>query len=117
MHAEAAALDHRRTAHADARVLRRDHHVTAAQQRGVAREAEPRGDADERHEAAQAREEMERPAVQTGDDRHVHVARATATSLGEQHHRQAAALGQLEQAVLLEVVAHALRAGEDGVVV
>ena len=43
--AEAAALDHRRAAHADARVLGRDHDVAAAEQRGVAREAVAGGDA------------------------------------------------------------------------
>ena len=40
-----------------------------------------------------------------------------AAALGEQHDRQPAPLGDLEQAVLLEVVAHALRAGQDRVVV
>ncbi len=116
-HAKPAALDHRRTAHADARVLGGDHHVAAAEQRGVAREAVARRDADERHEAAELREQRERAAVQTRDDRHVDVAGAPAAALREQHHRQPAALGQLEQAVLLGVVAHPLGARQDGVVV
>ena len=60
---------------------------------------------------------VERAAVEPGDDRHVDVARAPAAALGEQHHRQPAPLGELEQAVLLEVVAHALRAGQHRVVV
>ena len=59
----------------------------------------------------------ERAAVEAGDDRHVHVARAPAAALGEQHDRQPAPLGELEQAVLLGVVAHALRARQHGVVV
>ena len=117
VHAEPAALDHRRAAHADARVLGGDHHVAAAEQRGVAREAVARGDAHQRHEAAERGEQLERAAVQAGDDRHVDVARAPAAALGEQHHRQAPPLGDLEQAVLLEVVAHALGARQDGVVV
>ena len=117
VHAQAAALDHRRAAHADARVLARDHHVAAAEQRGVAGEAVARGDADERHEAAEPREQREGAAVQPGDDRHVDVARAPAAALGEQHDRQPAPLGDLEQPVLLGVVAHPLRAGEHRVVV
>ena len=59
----------------------------------------------------------ERAAVEARDDRHVDVARAPAAALGEQHHRQPPPLGELEQAVLLGVVAHALRAGEHRVVV
>ena len=51
--AEAAALDHRRAAHADVRVGGGDDHVAAAEERGVAGEAVARVDADERHEAAQ----------------------------------------------------------------
>ena len=60
---------------------------------------------------------VERAAVEAGDDRHVDVAGPPAAALGEQHDRQPAALGELEQAVLLEVVAHALGAGQHGVVV
>ena len=55
-HAEAAAFDHRRAAHADVRVLRRDDDVAAAEQRGVAGEAAAGDDADQRHEAAQPAE-------------------------------------------------------------
>jgi len=87
VHAEAAALDHRRAAHADARVLGGDHHVAAAEQCGVAGEAVARGDADQRHEAAELGEQRERAAVEARDDRHVDVARASTATLGEQHHR------------------------------
>ena len=45
-HAEPAALDHRRAAHADVGVFGGDDHVAAAEQRGVAGEAATRGDAD-----------------------------------------------------------------------
>ena len=116
-HAEPAALDHRRSAHADARVLGRDHDVAAPEQRGVAGEAIPGRDPDERDEAAQAREQMEGAHVEAGDVRHVDVAGAAAAALGEQDDRQAPALGDLEQPVLLQVIAHPLGAGEDGVVV
>src|ERR1700760_833188 len=42
---------------------------------------------------------------------------APAAALGEQHHRQPPAPGDLKQPVLLEMVAHPLGAGQDGVVV
>ncbi len=115
--AQPAALDHRGPAHADARILCRDDHVAAAEQRGVAREAVARGDADQRHEAAQSGEQLKRAAVKARDDRHVHVARPPAAPLREQHDRQPAALCDVEQAVLLEVVAHALRSRQHRVVV
>ena len=47
----------------------------------------------------------------------VGVARPPAAALGEQHDRQPVALGELQQAVGLAVVADPLRAGEDRVVV
>ena len=88
--AQPAALDHRRAAHADARVLGRDHHVAAAEQRGVAREAVPGGDPHERDQPAEAREQVEGAAVEARDDRRVDIARSPAAALGEQHHRQPA---------------------------
>ena len=115
--AEAAAFDHRRPAHADRAVARRDDDVAAAEQRGVAGEAAAGDDADQRHPAAQAREAREGRDVQAGDDRHVDVAGPAAAALGEEHHRQALLARDLEQPVGLLVVAHALRAGEDGRVV
>ena len=65
----------------------------------------------------EAREVLERPAVEARDDRHVAVAGPSAAALGEQHHRQTPPLRDLEQPVLLHVPAHALRAGEHHVVV
>jgi len=47
-HPEARTLDHHRPAHADARIGRRDDHVAAAEQGGIAGEGAARGDADER---------------------------------------------------------------------
>ena len=117
VHAEAAAFDHRRTAHADVRVGGRDHDVAAAEQRRVAGEAPSRVDADQRHEPAQRTPQRERHAVEPGHAGPVGVARPSAAALGEEDDRQAQALGQLEQAVLLAMVLQALRAGEDGVVV
>ena len=52
--AEPAAFDHRRAAHADVRVRRRDDHVAAAEQRRVAGEAASRIDADARHQCRRA---------------------------------------------------------------
>ena len=98
-------------------VLGRDHHVAAAEQGGVAGEAVAGGDADERHEPAEPGEQVEGAAVEARDDRPCPRPRAPAAALGEQHDRQPPALGDLEQAVLLLVVAHPLGAGEHGVVV
>ena len=97
---------------------RRDDHVAAAEQRGVAREAAAGGDADQRHQPREPRRSswnarQSRPATPDA----VGVAGAAAAALGEEHDRQAPALGELEQAVLLAVVLLALRAGEHGVVV
>ncbi len=52
-----------------------------------------------------------------GDTGGVGVAGTAAAALGEEHHRQAQPVGQLEQPVLLLVVHLALRAGEHRVVV
>ncbi len=81
--AQPAALDHRRAAHSDAGVLRRNHHVAAAEQRGVAGKAVPGGDADEWKEAAQAGEEIEGAAVQARDHRHIDIARSSTAALGK----------------------------------
>ena len=75
------------------------------------------GDADQRRVAAEPGEEVERLDVEAGDDRPVDVAGPPAAALGEQHDRQPPPLGQLEQPVVLEVPAHALRAREHRVVV
>ena len=52
-----------------------------------------------------------------GHHRPVDVARPPAAALGEQHDGQSAPLGELEQPVVLQVPAHALRAREHRVVV
>ena len=74
-HTEAAALDHRRAAHADARVGRRDDQVGAAEERRVAREASTRCDPDARDNAGEASPEGEGHDVETGDHRVIGVAR------------------------------------------
>ena len=115
--AEPPALDHGRAAHADRGALDGDHDVTAAEQRGIAGEAAARGDPDQRHLARQPGEEGEGPGVEARDHGGVGVARSTTAALGEEHHRQAQALGELEEPILLGMVALALGAGEDHVVV
>ena len=55
--------------------------------------------------------------VQPGHAGDVGVARAATAAFGEQHHRQPFSGGQVEDAVGLGVVAHALRPGQNGVVV
>ena len=115
--AEAAAFDHRGAAHADVRALGRDDHVAAAEQRRVAREAVARRDADQRHQAAQPREQVEREAVEPRHAGAVGVAGPAAAAFGEEHDGSRMLLRQLEQPVLLLVVAQPLRAREHGVVV
>ena len=127
-HAEAAALDHRRAAHADVRVLGRDDDVAAAEERRVAGEAAAGVDADERHEAAEraiartsacrgARQEVPEDGRGPAAGAVAAGAGAAAAALGEEDDRQAPLLGELEHAVGLAVVDGALRAGEHGVVV
>ena len=117
VHAEPAALDHRRTAHADVGVLGRDHDVATTEDRGVAGEAVSGVHTDERHLPRQLGEQHEREAVETGDAGAVGVAGPPTAAFGEEHDRQPHLLGELEQAILLAVVLRALRAGEHGVVV
>ena len=94
-----------------------NHHVAAAQQHRIAGEAAAGGDADQRHQAAQPREAVERVELQAADRDRVGVAAAPAAAFREQHQRDAPLLGQLEDAVLLLVALLALRAGEHRVIV
>ena len=55
--------------------------------------------------------------VQPARAHRVGVAGPPAAAFGEEHDRQPPLLGQMQHAVLLLVIAHALRAGEHGVVV
>ena len=94
--------------------------ITTSQQprmRGVAREAAAGVDADQRHQTAQAAEEMERHAVEARHAGGVGVARTSAAAFGEEDDGKAQALGELEHAILLAVVLEALRARQHGVVV
>ena len=117
VHAEASALDHRGSTHADVRVLRGDDHVTASEERGIAGEAPARHDPDDGDESAQTGEEGEGHALEPRHSRVVGVARPSATALGEQHDRQPQPGHQLEQPVLLGMIALALGARQDRVVV
>lgn len=73
--AEAAAFDHRRSAHADRRILGGNDDVTAAEHRGVAREAIAGDHADHRHESGQTRELHKGRPVEAGHAKPIGVAR------------------------------------------
>ena len=75
--AEAAALDHRRAAHADVRALGGDHDVAAPEQGGVAGEAATAGDADQRHQPRELAEQVEGEAVEARHAGAVRVPRTT----------------------------------------
>ena len=115
--AEAAALDHRRAAHAERDVLGGDDQVRAAGEHRVAGEAAAGDDGDPRHQAREPRPEREGARVERRDDRVVGVARPPSAALGEEHGRQPHPLDQLEEAVLLAVAERALGPGEHRVVV
>ncbi len=115
--AEAAALDHRRAAHGHGRAFGGDDDVAAGHQRGVAGEAAAVDDRDHRHQAGELRVGGEGVGVDRDARADVVVARPAAAALAEQDHRQPEAMRQLEHAVLLVVVAAALRAGQHRVVV
>ena len=118
MHAaEAAAFDHRRPAHADARVVGGDDDVAAAQQRRIAGKAAAMHDADHRHLPRQPCEALEGADVQPGHDDGIDIARPAAAAFGQQHQRQRLGLGDGQDAVALVVVEVALRAGQHRVVV
>jgi len=114
---EPAALDHRRTAHADAGVRGRDDHVAAPEQRGVAREAAPGRDADARHHPGKTRPQRKRHDIEAGHHRVVRVTRPPATTFGEEHDGQPPPFDHLEEPILLAVAHHALRSREHRVVV
>jgi hypothetical protein len=115
--AQSAPLDHGGATHADARVLRRDDHVAAAEQRRVPGEAAAGHDADERNKAGEARELAEGRHVESGQPKSVGIARASAPTLGEEHYREPPFRGKLEHPILLLVVHLALGAGHDRVIV
>lgn len=73
VHAEPAAFDHGRSAHADVAAARGDDHIAAAQQGRIAREAAPGRDADHRHLPGQSGECGEGTDVQARSDGHVGV--------------------------------------------
>ncbi len=103
VHAEPAAFDHGRAAHADGRAARGDDHIRAAEQRRIAGEAAAVHDADQRHLAGQPRELDERGAVEPRDHGHVGVAGPAAAAFGEQYYGQLPLPRQGEHAVQLLV--------------
>ena len=116
-HPQPAALDHRRPAHPDVRVGGGDHDVAAPEDGGVAGEAVAGVDADQWHEARQLGPPQEGEAVEARRPHPVGVAGAPSPTFGEEDDRQAEALGEVEQSVLLAVVLQALGARKHGVVV
>ena len=114
---ESAALDHRRTAHADVGVGGRDDHVAHPGQRGVAGKAPPGHDRHQRNLAAERGQRPEGRHVEAGDVADVGVAGPATATFGKQHHWQPFSGGQIEDAVGFGMVAHALRSGQHGVVV
>ena len=115
--AEPAALDHRRPAHAEGRALGRDDDVGAGDQRRVAGKATAVDHRDHRHEAGELREGGEGLGIDRDARADVIVAGPAAAALAEQDQRQAEAMRELEDPILLVVVAAALRARQHGVVV
>ena len=115
--AESAAFDHGRTAHADVGVGGCDDHVACAGQGGIAGEATPGDDRHQRHLATQCAQCAEGRHIQTGDIGEVGVTGSATAAFGEQHHRQLSAGGQVEDPIGFGMVAHALCAGQHGVVV
>lgn len=95
----------------------RDDDVAHPGQRGVAGEAPARDDRHQRHPPAQPGQHPEGRHVQPRGAADVGVAGPSAAALGEKHHRQPFPGGQVEDAVGLGVVAHALGARQHGVVV
>jgi len=116
-HAESAALDHRRAAHADAGIRRRDDQVGAAEQGRIARKASTRRDPDAGHKARKPSPEREGHHVEPRDHRMIGVARAATTALGKEHNRQAASLDDVEETVLLAVPHDPLSARQHRVVI
>jgi hypothetical protein len=117
VNAETAALDHRRAPHAKGRAFGRDDHVAARDERRVACERPAVHDRDQRHQPAQLRERRERMRVDRHARTDVVLSRPAAAALAEQHDRQLESLRELEDPVLLVVIAVSLRARQHGVVV
>ena len=114
---EPAALDHGRTTHPDVGVRCRDQDVARAGQGRVARETAPRHDGDHGHPPAQRRHGAEGSQLEARPGAGVGVTGATTAAFREQHYRNSLAIGDLEQAVGLGVIAHALGTGQHRVVV
>ena len=116
-HPKAAALDHRRPAHADVGALGADENFTNTGEGGVAREAAARHHGNLGHPPGQLGEGLEAGRGQAGGCHAIGVAGPAAAAFGEPHHRQLLLLDDLQQAVGLHVVHVALGAGQDGEIV
>ena len=115
--AEAAALNHGRTAHADVGALGGNNHVTAAQNDRIAGKAAARGHSDQRHQPAQSAPQVKGHHVQPRGAGPVGIAGPSAAALGKEHDRPFPLFGQLEHPVFFVVVLKALGAGQHGIVI
>ena len=116
-HTEPATFDHGRTAHADVAACCCNDQIAATQQRCIACKTASCCDTNHRYLPIEPRKAGKSADVQTRHDRHVGVARSAATAFGKQQHRQLLLQGNTQQPICLLVVAHALRAGQDGGVI
>ena len=116
---EPAAFDGGGAAHADVGVAGGDDAVGDAEDRGVAGEGAPGGDADHRHGAADPRHHVvgRHPLTGGGDIGEVGIAGASAGALGPDDQRRGLLFGELDDSVGLLVPHHPLRAGPNGFVV
>src|SRR5580658_6930945 len=101
---EAAALNHRRSAHADGGTFDCNGDVAAAEESSIAGETPTGGDPNRSHLPGQGGEGMEGLGVEAGDNRMVRISGASASTLGEEHDRQTLAPDKVEEPVLLLMV-------------
>src|SRR5947208_6564628 len=112
--AKATTFDHRRSAHAERGILRRDDDVAAAKQRGIAGKAAAGDHADQWHQSTELGELTERRHVETGNAKALGIAWPAAAALCKQYDRRVQLFSEPEHPVLLLVIALALGASEHG---
>ena len=118
-HAEPAALDHRRPAHADIARFGRDGDIGATKQHRIAGKAIAIIDRDARRHAAGFGKggkghDIQRRALHFGK---IRVARTPAPAFGEKHNRCLPVLRQFQHAVGFFVVKRPLRTGQNRIVI
>src|SRR5581483_5011800 len=100
VNAQPAALDHRRSAHADGRGFGRDDDVGTGDQRRIAGEAATVNHRNHRHQARQLRKGGECPGVDCYPRTSMIVAGPATSSLAKEYKRQTEAVTELEDAIL-----------------